>query len=378
MPAFPDAPRPGPPVRRSSRARQQVPIRTILATVGLVLATGAAIEVVLKLHPVLIWVGIAAFFAVVLHPAVDLLVRRLHLGRVLAALVVFVIGAAVLSGVVYVVARPIVNQVNAFVNDFPRYVADARAGRGTIGHIVKRYNIDTYIDKNQAGLKAQLKTAEKPAVHLARTLFDTLTAVATIVVITFLMLIEGPRMIESGLATLSPARRPQVEQVLHDAARALAGYVGGNLGAGIIAGGVAYVSFMWLGVPFRSVLAVWIGFTTVIPLVGALIGALPAIGVAFIHSTPAGIATIVILIVYQQIENRFITKRIMARTVALTPLAAVVSVMAGYELLGLLGVVLAIPAAGIINVVVRDVWHLRRAGRARPAERAVWAPEGGV
>ena len=364
-----------PPGRRASVPRQQVPIRTILAAVGLVLATGAAIEVVLKLHPVLIWVAIAVFFAVVAHPAVDLLVRRLHLARALAALVVFVVGAAVLAGVVYAVARPIVNQVNAFVNDFPGYVADARAGRGTIGHIVKQYNIDTYIERNQASLKAQLKTAEKPAVHLARTVLNTLTAAVAIVVVTFLMLIEGPRMIESCLATMSPARRPQVEQVLHDASRALAGYVGGNLGAGIIAGGVAYISFMWLGVPFRSVLAVWIGFTTVIPLVGALIGAIPAVAVAFIHSTPAGIATIVILIVYQQIENRTITKRIMARTVALTPLAAVVSVLAGYELPGILGVVLAIPAAGVINVVVRDVWRFHRARRAAPA---AWTPHGGM
>ena len=367
-----------PPVRdgrRRVRGGQQIPIRTILASVGLVLATLAAIEVVLKLHQVLIWVAISAFFAVVLHPAVDLLVRRLHLGRALAALVVFLIGTVVLAGVIYTVARPIVNQVNAFVNDFPRYVSDARAGRGTIGHIVKRYNIDTYITDNQASLKAQLRTAEKPAVGLARTLLDTLTAVASIIVITFLMLIEGPRLVQSGLATLSADRRPAVEQVLRDAARALAGYVGGNLGAGIIAGGVAYLSLMVLGVPFASVLAVWIGFTTVIPLVGALIGAIPAVAVAFIHSTPAGIATIVILIVYQQIENRTITKRIMARTVALTPLAAVVSVMAGYELLGLLGVVLAIPAAGVINVVVRDGWRVHR---ARQAERAAWAPEGGI
>jgi predicted PurR-regulated permease PerM len=332
-------------------------------TVGLVLATAAAIEVVIKLRQVIIWVAIAAFFAVVLHPAVEFGVSKLRLRRTVSALVVFVLGMALLGAAGYAFVQPIVNQVNDFVNNFPAYVNDAKAGRGTIGHIVKRYHIDGYVDRNQANLRAALKTAEKPLVHLAKGVLNTLTAAATIIVVTFLMLIEGPRMMDSGLAVLSPTQRAHVEEVLTDATNALAGYVAGNLATGIIAGGVCYLTLLALGVPFRGVLALWVGFTTIIPLVGAVIGAIPAVTVAFIHSTPAGIATLVILIVYQQIENRTFARRIMASTVALTPLAAVVSVLVGFDLLGILGVLLAIPAAGVINVVVRDLWRYRRARR---------------
>jgi predicted PurR-regulated permease PerM len=345
------------------RSRQPVPVKTIVVTVGLVLATAGVIEIVIKLRKVIIWVAIAAFFAVVLHPAVEFGVRKLRLKRALAALIVFVLGMAVLGAAGYAFIKPIVNEVNDFVNNFPSYVNDAKAGRGTIGHIVKRYHIDGYVDRNQAKLKAALKTAEKPLVHLARGILDTLTAIATIIVVTFLMLIEGPRMMENGLAVLSPTRRAHVEEVLTDATSALAGYVAGNLAMAIIAGGVCYLALVALGVPFRGVLALWVGFTTIIPLVGAVIGAIPAVTVAFIHSTPAGIAMIVILIVYQQIENRTFAKRIMARTVALTPLATVVSVLVGFDLLGILGVLLAIPAAGVINVVIRDLWRYRRARR---------------
>ena len=124
-------------------------------------------------------------------------------------------------------------------------------------------------------------------------------------------------------------------------------------------------------------LALWVGFTTVIPLVGAVIGAIPAVVVAFIHSTPAGIAIIVILVVYQQIENRTFAKWIMASTVALTPLAAVVSVLVGFELLGILGVLLAIPAAGVINVVIRDLWRLPAGRRRGASSRRDPAEEGG-
>jgi predicted PurR-regulated permease PerM len=347
----------------ASRARRPVPVKTILVTVGLVLATAGLIEIVIKLRRVIIWVGIAAFFAVVLHPAVEFGVRKLRLRRAVAALIVFVLGMAVLGAAAYAFIQPLANEVNDFVNNFPSYVNDAKAGRGTIGHVVKRYRIDGYVDRNQAKLKAALKTAEKPLVHLARGVLNTLTAIATIIVVTFLMLIEGPRMMENGLAVLSPNRRAHVTEVLTDATRALAGYVAGNLAMAIIAGGVCYLALIVLGVPFRGVLALWVGFTTIIPLVGAVIGAIPAVTVAFIHSTPAGIAMIVILIVYQQIENRTFAKRIMATTVALTPLATVVSVLIGFDLLGILGVLLAIPAAGVINVVVGDLWRYRRARR---------------
>jgi predicted PurR-regulated permease PerM len=350
-------------IRGTARTRHPVPVKTIVVTVALVLATAAAIEVVIKLRRVIIWVAIATFFAVVLHPAVEFGVQRLRLRRTVAALIVFLLGMAMLGAAAYAFIQPIVNQVNDFVNSFPAYVNDAKAGRGNIGHLVKRYHIDSYVDRNQSNLKAALKTAEKPLVHLAKGVVNTLAAAATIIVVTFLMLIEGPRMMESGLAVLSPTHRAQVEEMLTDATTALSGYVAGNLATGIIAGGVCYLTLMALGVPFRGVLALWVGFTTIIPLVGAVIGAIPAVTVAFIHSTPAGIATIVVLVVYQQIENRTFHRRIMARTIALTPLAAVVSVLVGWDLLGILGVLLAIPAAGVINVVIRDLWRYRRMRR---------------
>jgi predicted PurR-regulated permease PerM len=343
--------------------RQPIPTKTILVSVGLVLATVATIEVVIRLRRILILVGVAAFFAVVLHPAVEFLVRKARIRRALAVLIVFLVMTGALVGVIYAFTHTIVNQVNDFSNNFSTYVADAKAGRGNVGRIVKHYQIDAYIERNQAGLKAALKSAEKPAVRLAKGVLNTLTEVATIVVVTFLMLLEGPRMLQSVLATLSPPRRTQIARVMGDASRAISGYVAGDFALGIIAGGVSYVCLYLLQVPFPGVLALWIGFTSIIPLVGAVIGAIPAVIVAFIHSTPAGIATIVILLAYQQIENRTYAKWVMASTVALTPLATVVSVLVGYQLLGILGVLLAIPAAGALNVVVRDLWSYHVARR---------------
>jgi predicted PurR-regulated permease PerM len=80
----------------------------------------------------------------------------------------------------------------------------------------------------------------------------------------------------------------------------------------------------------------------------------------FIHSVPAGIAVIVFFVVYQQLENHLLQPMIFSRTVKLNPLAVFVAILLGVELAGILGALLAIPVAGIIQVVLRDVWDHRR------------------
>jgi predicted PurR-regulated permease PerM len=344
------------------RGTDRVPVRTIVAAVASVLITLGLLELFLKLQKIFIWVAVALFVSMVLHPAVEWLVRRGHLRRPLAALLVFLIGVGSFAGLGYLFVRPLVDQVNIFVNQFPGYIDDAQAGRGTIGHLVKRYDLDGFVKRNQQTLRKALTKVEKPAVHLARSALDTLTAAVTITVVTFLMLIEGPRMMRSGLGALSPPMRAGARKILDDASRTLAGYVGGLLVTSALAGGACYLLLWATGVPFRGVLALWTGFAAVIPLVGALIGAVPAVTVAFIHSTPAGIAVLVVLIVYRLVENRTLGKWINTRTVGLSALAVFLSVLVGLSLLGILGALLAIPTAGVLHVVARDLIAFRRDG----------------
>jgi predicted PurR-regulated permease PerM len=122
-----------------------------------------------------------------------------------------------------------------------------------------------------------------------------------------------------------------------------------------------------LGVPYAGVLALWVAFADLIPMVGATLGAIPTIAFSFLHSTQAGIIALVFYIAYQQFENHVLQPVIMSRSVAVSPLAVFIAVLCGIELAGFAGALLAVPAAGIIQVVVSDIYDWRRGELRMPA-----------
>ncbi|HEY2330297.1 MAG TPA: AI-2E family transporter, partial [Acidimicrobiales bacterium] len=187
----------------------------------------------------------------------------------------------------------------------------------------------------------------------------------TILVLTCLMLLRGPQLSRGALLLVPEAHRSRVRAVAIDAARAVSGYMFGNLLISAIAGTLTYVLLKILGVPYAEVLALWVAFTDLIPLVGATLGAIVTVGLAFLHSVVAGIVVLVFYIAYQQFENHVLQVNIMSRTVNVSPLTVLVSVLVGVELAGFLGALLAIPAAGVVSVIVRDIYdaetgHLRK------------------
>jgi predicted PurR-regulated permease PerM len=347
------------------------------SVIAAVLVSLGAVLLVWELRRILTWLVVAIFLAIGLAPPVAWVQRHLHVRRSLAILVVFVLGLTAVTGAMYVVVRPLVDQAQEFVDDFPDYVNDAEQGRGTIGRLIERLNLEDWVRENRDSVSSAISTGGGSALDILKTITDTVVGLVTILVLTVLLLIEAPAMIENGLATLPSARRDRIVRVAADCSRAVSGYVAGNLLISVIAGSVTFITLTILGVPFAAPLAVWVAIADLIPLVGATLGAIPAVAVAFIHSVPAGVITLIVYVLYQQFENHVLQVTIMSRTVALNPLLVLVSVLIGVELLGIVGALLAIPAAGILQVIVRDIYHERkmRSGHSETVEEAAQEPE---
>jgi predicted PurR-regulated permease PerM len=345
--------------------RSRVPVRTIAATIGMVLLTAAVLLLGWEVRRVLTWIVVAALLAIILGPLVDITQRRLRLRRALATLLVFLVAIVALAGILIMFIRPLASEGPQFIDRVPGYVEQARTGRGPVGDLVQRYNLDQYLQRNQTRLRQSANRLTTPALGVLRSIFSTVVALVTIFVLTFLMVLQGPKLLTAWVSALPQQRQERVRRVAADCAKAVTGYMTGNLVISVIAGTVTYVVLWIMGVPYRGVVALFVGFADLIPLVGATLGAVVAIAVAALHSLPAAIVVLVVFVVYQQLENHVLQPVIMSRTVELSALTVLVSILIGVELFGFLGALLAIPVAGVLHVIGRDLYDGYR-GRLKP------------
>jgi len=153
--------------------QSRVPLRTIAATIGMVLLTASILLLGWEVRRVLTWIVVAALLAIILGPLVDITERRLHLRRALATLLVFLVAIVVLAGILTMFVRPLASEGPQFIDRVPSYVEQARTGRGPVGRLVQRYNLDEYLQRNQARLRESANRLTTPALGVLRSIFST-------------------------------------------------------------------------------------------------------------------------------------------------------------------------------------------------------------
>src|SRR5947209_4505142 len=157
-----------------------------MVTIGLVLATVLSLYLMVKLAHIEALLVMAAFFAVVFTPPVNFVRRHLHLSRGLATTVVFLLGLAMFAAMLYAFIRPLVDQGRQFYDNFPTYLSDAREGRGPVGDLVKRYNLDERIKTAQDDLSKSAGNAGGGAIKVAGRVLGGVASVLTILVLTLM------------------------------------------------------------------------------------------------------------------------------------------------------------------------------------------------
>jgi predicted PurR-regulated permease PerM len=157
---------------------------------------------------------------------------------------------------------------------------------------------------------------------------------------------------------LARERREDFISILEQSTVRIGGYLTGNVVVSFIAGGVTFVGLTAIGVPYALALAMWVGFTDMIPAVGAYLGAIPALLVASFMGVGPLIATLALFIVYQQVENTFIAPHVMKKAIDMSPAVVVIAVLVGGALFGLVGAIIALPVAAVLKVVL-DGLYLR-------------------
>jgi len=319
-------------------------------------------------------VMISVFFALAISPAVE----RLHgfgTPRWLAIIGVYLMIAASIFGIGLLIVPPLIDGIDGLSEDIPGYIDDLRENE-TFREYDDQYDITSSIEDQAAELPSRLGDAAGTLRDVTVGVFSSFVQLFSILVITFFLLIEGHRILEFFYRQLPEERAGRVRQVADDISDAISGYVFGNFVISILAGTVTYVTLTILDVPFAIPLAITFAFFDLIPLVGATIGGiLVGIVVAF-TSFPVGlIIWLAVLFLYQQVENNLIQPVVYGQAVQIHPLIVIIAILIGAALLGILGALIAIPAAAAIQAVIRDYWAFSDRNLSRLALQASAAPD---
>jgi predicted PurR-regulated permease PerM len=359
---------PAPPTPEEPRRRQNwadVPWRTIVASVGVVVVAVAAIALIAVTLRILIWIVIAGFFAIVLAPAVARVQAHVRGRRGVATSIVMFSSALLVIGLLTVFALPVRSQAISAASDLPGTIDAAAEGEGPVGQSVQKLHLQSFVREHQSDIEQWADDLKSSSFSIARRVINIVVAIITVFVITFLFLTQSSALSQAALRIVPERRRPAARRAAADASRAISGYMIGNLLISLIAGVTAFLCLLLLGVPNPVVLALWVAFADLIPLVGATVGAALAVFASFLHSPTAGIVAIIFFVVYQQIENSALQPLVMSRTVQVNPLVVILSVLIGVEVFGITGALLAIPIVGALQVAVKAGWHEYHQGHLR-------------
>jgi predicted PurR-regulated permease PerM len=338
--------------------------RTIFGVLGILILVGVVLYVLWVARHVVSWVLISLFLTLALNPAVNWLQAHGLPSRGLATGVVFVVALAAVGGIAAAFVPTLVDQVDNFANKVPDYVNQLTHGRGRLGFLETRYHIVEKV-KNAVhnGGVGRFTLGAGAALTVTKSVITAVVATLTIVFMTFFMLLEGPMWMDRIYGLFPESQQPRWRKVGHDIYRTVGGYVSGNLLISLIAGVASGIVLWAAGVPFAIALGLLVALLDLIPLAGATIAAVACVLVAIAASgTTAAIIVAVFFVAYQQLENHVIQPLVYGRTVQLSPLAVLVSVLVGAQIAGVLGALAAIPVAGTIQVLLVD-WRANRPER---------------
>ena len=342
-----------------------MPLRAILVTVAVVAVAYLAGELIYRLRDVILLMVVAGFVTVILNPIV-IGVQRLGIRRRGYALtIVTLLALAAFAGLAVVFGYPLANGTTHLARGLPTYVNQAEHGRGWLGHLVIKYHVQAWIQNNAPKLAGFGRNLAKPALTLGKGAISLVIALLTIFALVLLLLIEGPKLRAGLLGLMEPARAERYTRIAREVNSSVIGYMLGNFLTSLIAGIVVFVTLLVLGVPFPFLWALWVALVDFLPMIGGALAGIPTVLFALGHSLTAGIVTAAAFIIYQEVENHVLNPVIMSRTANVNPLLVLLSLLVGTSIgdwVGgffgsFVGALLAIPAAGALQVVTRELWQ---------------------
>lgn len=345
--------------------------RTFYKVLLLIFTTIFLLALLKKAEFPLTLIAVAFFLALALNAPVSLLARhlpgKLRGSRSWATAISFLFVIVLLAAFLLSVLPPTIRQTAAFIDNAPQLVQSVRDRNSSVNRFITRYHLQGQVDSLSSELATKLKENTGTAVTAATGVLSTVFSVLTILVLTFMALVEGPNWVTFGRELLPEAHRRHADRLINNMYRAVRGYVNGQVVLAVVASILVLPGLLVFHVSYPFALMAVVFICGLIPMVGHTIGAIIVTFIALFHSPFSAAGILLYYFLYQQIENYLIQPRLQANTTNLSPLLVLISVIVGASLGGLLGGLVAIPVVACLRVWVLDYLESRHMITTEPA-----------
>jgi predicted PurR-regulated permease PerM len=345
-------------------------IRVFAVTFGFLVAVAA----IKQAAPALVLIFTAFFLALALNAPVHWVAQHIpgkrRGNRSLATLLSVLVVLAALVGFIASIVPPFVRQIGGLVNTAPSFIGDLRNENTEVGGLVHRYNLESQVDSFSQDVSSRLQGVAGSAASIVASIGSSTFSLLTVLALTFMMLVEGPRWVRIGEQLVPDNRREHVRDLTRAMYKVVKGYVNGQVILAAIASILIVPVLFILGVSYPIALMVVVFICGLIPMVGHTIGAIIVTAVALFTSPVIALIVLAYYILYQQIENYLVQPRIQANSTNMSPLLVFTAVVLGVRFGGLLGGLVAIPVMGCIRIIVLDQLTRRNLLHGRTAKSA--------
>jgi predicted PurR-regulated permease PerM len=314
--------------------------------------------IVYLVRDVLLLVYIAALVAIGLGPLVNALERKRlpslpkRVPRWLAILTIYLLLVALLAGVGMLVVPPLVAQARELWSNLPELLHKAQQWLIDRGLLNRELTVQEAVQRSPVGNSDAVGTVIGAITGFVGGIFGFVT----ILILAFYMLLDAESFVRTFVRLFPRGERARVAAACVRVSTKVSAWLGGQLLLAGVIGSTAALGLFIMGVPYFYVLALIAAFGEMIPIVGPVLSALPAIAVALTVSPTLALAVIIFFLLQQQFENHVLVPKVMERQVGVSAVTVIISLLIGGSLLGIVGAILAIPTAAILQVILQELW----------------------
>lgn len=329
-------------------------IRKTITICSIITLFIASLYIIFLSRTVLLYLLVALVLVIAISPLVARL-QKYKIKKVGAVILSDLLILIIILSILGTIIVPLSHQIVAFIENLPDIIQKILSNQDLI-NLSQRYNFENNLSQLSAQASSVLLGGGASILLITSSVITKFASVTIILVLTFLLQIEGSYIWQTLLGFVSDKDSKIAERVAGKITKAVSGFVSGNLFISLIAGVVTFTTLIILNVPYAFALATLVAIFDLIPLVGAAMATIIVGLVALTQGLIVAIIAVVIILIYQFVEGHFIQPIVYSKVINISALIIVIASVLGAEIGGIIGILLAIPMAAVVQIIVTEIY----------------------